>query len=194
MTRRSIFLFFVISILFSYCTTKGKFAIENGYQIDSSFKLKDSLNEIICLKYNLGDSVKPNSVNFHYFIKENHNWVLRNKFDSLECWRENELLTDHADFNNDDVADFVFLAKQGIHGANFWDNIILYKPNSKSFIYLRGSKEICAPWFDKKKKNIIGVNTFGGNYALSDYIIDKDSVIETSREVWRDDTLIRKIK
>ena len=88
----------------------------------------------------------------------------------------------------------MFLAEQGVRGARFWENIILYNPEQKRFDYLKGSRQVCAPWFDSIKKRVIGVYTFGSQHLISDYKIINDSLIETSRELWQDDTLMKKIK
>ena len=175
---------------------KSDFKNDPDYKIDSTFKLSDSLNEKILIKFNKYDSVKNYSINFKYYFKENEEWKLKTEFDSLQYWREDfDLVADTIDFNDDKIPDFSFKAKQGFKGRNFWNHILLYFPKEKKFTYLIGSSKICAPYINKNTHQIVGIEAVGAYQYLSGYHLKADSLIEVRTEVWENDSvLVKKIK
>lgn len=197
--------FFTLIIFINSCEVKNNiknitnstddFVIENNYFVDSTFELKDKENEKICIKYNAADSFGDKNLNFRYFIKQKNKWELKSSYDSLGYFGD-EMRTDHSDYNNDSIQDFAFNFIRGVRGANFWNQIIVYKAKEKKFSCLKGSKEVCAPWFDEKENKFIGVSMLGNTAMISKYKILSDSLIQTSKELFDNDkdSLIKKFK
>ena len=193
-------LFMLLLHLCSIISCKSKkydFKNEAEYKIDSTFKLFDSLNEKILIEFNKIDSAAGNySINFKYYFRENEEWILKTEFDSLQYWREDtDLGVDTIDFNEDKIPDFSFKAKQAVKGRNFWNHILLYFPKEKTFTYLKGSSDICAPYLDKKTHEIVAIESVGAFQYLNGFRLQNDTLVEVRNEVWKDDSvLVKRIK
>jgi hypothetical protein len=161
---------------------------KNGYFKDTSFKLIDTSKEAVFIKY-FKNIDSTNLISVQFFIKENDNWTLGSKFDSL-IFDSNEIITAHADYNGDSIVDYSFKYKQAPRGANSYYHILFYLPNEKRFMYLKNSNKLSSPWYDYNCNCLSSITYYGLNSNFKKHKIYNDSIVLIKEEIWDEDKQI----
>jgi hypothetical protein len=164
--------------------------IINQDSIDSNYPFPDPTKQRIILKQTFSKDSSFHYLRFQYQRNENGDWKSINTFDSIQIW--NGFAPNHSDFNGDGVIDFVFLAGRGGRGANYFQHLLLFDNAKKSFVFINGFDQICAPAYDSIRKEVIGTGLSGSITDIRFYKIQGDTVRQVKGEVWEDGVLIKR--